>query len=319
MLKEFTLHQLKVFESVVRHGNFTRAAEELMLTQPTVSLQVKQLTRAVGLPLFEQLGKRLYLTDAGQAVYETCQNLSEQLGDFEIKLSEIKGVAQGRLRLAMPTAIKAFVPRMLNSFLDSFPGVDISVELTNYRYLIERLSHQEDDLYIMSQPPLGLPVKTLPLFDNPLVVVAPSQHPLAGQQHIPLSRLNGEAFIVREPGSRTRQIVQEFLQSKEVQVNTRLEVGGNEAVVEAVATGLGISILSRYALPADLTNHLTILDVEGFPLQQSWYVVSSTRKLSVIASTFLEKLQGEVSQQFVLPHPSSNGISNGLVIQQPAA
>jgi LysR family transcriptional regulator, low CO2-responsive transcriptional regulator len=287
-----TLHQLKVFEATARHGSFTRAAEELFLTQPTVSMQVKQLTKAIGLPLFEQVGKRLYLTDAGRELYSTCQEIFQRLDQLEMTIANFKGMKQGKLRIAVITTTKYFMPRLLGPFCQSYPGIDVSLTVTNHERVIERLANNQDDLYVMSQLPEHVDVKSHPFLENPLVVVAPYDHPLVGQRNIPFKRIVEESFIMREPGSGTRGTLQKLLDEQKLSVKMRLELGSNEAIKQAVASGLGLSVLSRHTLMPETSNpELAILDVEGFPISRQWYVVYlSGKQLSVVANTFLDYL-----------------------------
>ncbi len=304
-MRQSTFHQLKVFETAARHGSFTRAAEELFLTQPTVSMQIKQLTKTVGLPLFEQVGKRLYLTDAGRELFATCREIFDKISQFEMKVADLKGMKQGRLRLAAITTTKYFVPRLLGPFCQLYPGIDISLEVTNHEHILERLLDNQDDIYILSQPPENFDVNCYPFLENPLVVIAPRHHPLTEQKNIPLQRLNGEPFIMREPGSGTRKAVQKLFAEHGISVKVRLALGSNEAIKQAIAGGLGISVLSRHTLALEGTNGpLTILDVEGFPIERYWYVVyPAGKQLSIIACTFLEYLQNEaksIAQQTTL-------------------
>jgi DNA-binding transcriptional LysR family regulator len=290
-----TLHQLKVFEATARHGSFTRAAEELYLTQPTVSIQVKQLTKAVGLPLFEQIGKRLYLTQAGQQLLDTCQRVFEGLEQFEMAIADIKGMKQGQLRMAVITTAKYFVPRLLGPFCQRFPGIDISLKVTNHQNIQERMANNEDDLYIISQTPEQPDLKIHPFLENPLVVIAPKNHPLVGKKNIPITALSGEQFIMREPGSGTRQAIQSLFDEHEVDVKVRLELGSNEAIKQAIAGGLGISVLSVHTIISEgTTGEFAILDVEHFPIERHWYVASlAGKQLSVVADTFLNYLLEE--------------------------
>ena len=287
-----TLHQLRVFETVARHGSFTKAAEELYITQPTVSSQVKQLAQAVGLPLFEQIGKQLYLTAAGRELSATCHDIFEQLDNFEMKVADLKGMKQGQLRLAVVTTAKYFVPRLLGSFCQKYPGIDISLQVNNHQEITRRMQDNQDDLYILSQPPEDLDLCTEPFLENPLVVVARHDHPLAQQKNVSIKQLRGEAFIMREPGSGTRQAVQQLLEKHKVKVQVRLELGSNEAIKHAIAGGLGISVLSKHTLVLEsLSKELTILDIQHFPIKRRWYVVYLGGKhLSVVAQTFLEYL-----------------------------
>lgn len=294
-MKQATLHQLKVFEAAARHGSFTRAAEELFLTQPTVSMQVKQLTKAVGLPLFEQVGKRLYLTDAGRELLSTCREIFDRLSQFEMTVADMKGLKQGQLRLGVVTTAKYFVPRLLGPFCRRYPGIDISLQVTNHEGLLDRLNDNLDELQIMSQPPTNLDVSCHPFLENPLEVMAPRDHPLAGQKNIPIERLIGEPFIIREPGSGTRGAVQKMFEAHGIKLKIRLELGSNEAIKQAIAGGLGISVLSRHVLALEgATSQLTILDVENFPLRQQWYVIyPSGKQLSVVARAFFDYLLDE--------------------------
>lgn len=290
-MKQATLHQLKVFEAAARNGSFTRAAEELFLTQPTVSMQVKQLTKAVGLPLFEQVGKRLYLTEAGQELFATCREIFERLSQFEMTVADLKGMKQGKLRLAVITTAKYFVPRLLGPFCQLYPGIDISLQVTNHSGIVERLKENLDDLYIMSQLPENLDISFQQFLDNPLVVLAAANHPLANEKNISLERLGEEPFILREPGSGTRTAVQKLFDEQGITLKVKLELGSNEAIKQAIAGGLGVSVLSRHTLTSDRNSDITVLDVEHFPIRRYWYMVYPTGKqMSVVARTYFDYL-----------------------------
>jgi LysR family transcriptional regulator, low CO2-responsive transcriptional regulator len=297
-LKQATLHQLKVFEAVARHNSFTRAAEELFLTQPTVSMQVKQLTKAVGMPLFDQVGKRLYLTQVGEELVKTCRELFDRLDQFEMTVADLKGLKQGRLRIAVITTAKYFIPRLLGPFCQRYPGIDISLQVTNHEHILNRLSENLDDLYVMSQLPDQMEITCQPILENPLVVVARADHPLAEEKNIALERLANEPFIMREPGSGTRKAVQTLFDEQKIFLKVRLDLGSNEAIKQAIAGGLGISILSLHTLALDGYNsQLTVLDVEKFPIERYWYAVyPSGKQLSIVARTFLEYLVAEGRQ-----------------------
>lgn len=258
-------------------------------------MQVKQLTKALGLPLFEQVGKKLYLTDAGRELYTTCQEVFERLDQLEMCVADLKGMKQGRLRLAVITTTKYFIPRLLGPFCRQYPGIDVSLIVTNHEQAIERLASNQDDLYVMSQMPENIDVKSYPFLDNPLIVLAPKDHPLAHEKKIPLTRLAEEPFIMRESGSGTRRAVQSLFDQHNIEVKVRLELGSNEAIKQAIAGGLGLSVLSCHTLTPDgQGGDLTILDVEGFPIERQWYVVHlGSKQLSIVASTFLDYLQAE--------------------------
>lgn len=297
-MRQATLHQLEVFEAVARQGSFTRAAEELLLTQPTVSQQIKQLTKAIGMPLFEQIGKRLYLTDAGREVLAVSRDISERFDQLEMTLANLKGLKQGNLRLAATTTAKYFVPRILGPFRHKYPGIKISLQVTNQEKVLERLADNLDDLYFTGQPPEGLDINLRPVLDNPLVVIAPHTHPLVHEKNIALQRLANEPLILRESGSGTRASIERFFAENRISMNVEMEIGSNEAIKHAVVGGLGISILSRYALALeDPKGPLQVLDVEGFPIYRHWYVIyPASKQLSVVAQTFLDYLLNEGKQ-----------------------
>ncbi|MGB5636547.1 MAG: LysR substrate-binding domain-containing protein [Waterburya sp.] len=290
-----TLHQLRVFETVARNGSFTRAAEELLITQPTVSSQVKQLTKAIGLPLFEQIGKSLYLTDAGQELLVTCQEIFEKLNNFEIKIADLKGTKQGQLNLAVITTAKYFVPRLLGPFCQIYPGIDVALKVTNHQEIQQRMLANEDDLYVISNPHQNIDLTSKPFLNNPLVVVAKKDHPLATKKNLDLKELKDQPFIMREPGSGTRDSILDLFTQHNISVRVKLELGSNEAIKQAISGGLGISILSEHCLISEgISGELTILDFKHFPIKRRWYVSHlAGKKLSVIAETFLDYLLEE--------------------------
>jgi LysR family transcriptional regulator, low CO2-responsive transcriptional regulator len=294
-MRQSTLHQLKVFETVARLTSITRAAEELSLTQPTVSMQIKQLTQNIGVPLFEQIGKKLYLTASGQELFLTCQDIFDRLSRFEMKIADFQGLKQGKLKLSTITTTKYFIPRALAPFCQLYPGVEVSLEITNHERVLERLNENLDDLYIISKVPERLDVALYPFLENPLVVIAPIDHPLAQEKNIPISKLQDEAFIMRERGSGTRAAVEQLFAQHNVSVKVRLELGGNEAIKQAIGVGFGISVLSQHTFPQDSSmSGLTILDVQHFPIERQWYIVyPADKQLSIVASTFFDFLQQE--------------------------
>jgi LysR family transcriptional regulator, low CO2-responsive transcriptional regulator len=294
-MRQSTLHQLKVFETVARLTSITRAAEELSLTQPTVSMQIKQLTQNVGVPLFEQIGKKLYLTQSGQELLVTCREIFDRLSRFEMKIADFQGMKQGKLKIATITTTKYFMPRAIAPFCKLYPGVDVALEITNHERVLERLNENLDDLYIISKIPDRLDVALHPFLENPLVVIAPKSHPLAQEKNIPISKLQNEAFIMRERGSGTRAAVEQLFTKHGVSVKVRLELGGNEAIKQAIGVGLGISVLSQHTFTAEAEmSGLTILDVQHFPIERHWYAIyPADKQLSLVASTFFDFLQQE--------------------------
>ena len=300
-MKQATLHQLQIFEAIAQHGSFTRAAEELFLTQPTVSQQMKQLTKAIGVPLYEQIGKRIYLTDAGKAVLEVGRDISQRFNDLEMTLADIKGLKQGNLKLAAITTAKYFVPRILGTFRQRYPGISISLQIANRQQILDRLADNLDDLYFIGQPPEDLEINLRHFLDNPLVVIAPRNHPLAQEKLISLERLVEEPLIMRESGSGTRMAVEGFFAENRLKMKVEMEIGSNEAIKQAIVGGLGLSVLSRHSLALEgPQGPLVVLDVEGFPIQKHWYVIyPRSKQLSIVAQTFLDYLltEGKESAQ----------------------
>jgi len=287
-----TLRQLHAFEAVARLRSFSRAAEEMHITQPAVSKQIRLLTEEIGLPLLEQIGKKVFLTEAGETLFVTCADWLETWERFEQSIANLKGLKQGRLRIATVTTAKYFMPRVLGPFCAEYPGIDIAMEVVNRDRLLERLFNNRDDLYVMGVPPDGKDIESEPLMANDLVVVATPSHPLAGRARIPLRELGAHKFLVREQGSGTRMTVERVFKQNGVPFNARMELGSNEAIKQAVAGGLGLAVLSRSTLQPEGLDELIMLDVQGFPIHRAWYVVRPKGKqLSIVAETFLHFLR----------------------------
>lgn len=288
-----SLRQLRTFEAVARLKSFSRAAEELHVTQPTVSKQIRLLHEEVGLPLLEQIGKKVFLTEAGERLYTTCADWLETWGRFEQTIADLKGIKQGRLRIAAVTTTKYFMPRLLGPFCAQYPGIDIALEVVNRDRLLERLARNQDDLYVMGVPPDELDIEREPFMENPLVVLAPASHPMARRKRIRFADLANEPFIVRERGSGTRLTVERVFQERNVPLKIKMELGSNEAIKQAVAGGLGLAILSQSTLSlAPGQKEVTVLNVQGFPIKRYWYVVRPRDKqLSVVANAFLDFLR----------------------------
>lgn len=292
-MRHTTLRQLEVFEAIARLGGFTRAAEELHLTQPTVSMQIKKLTDAVGLPLFEQVGKKIYLTAAGRSLQNFSREIFENFTRFEMTIADLKGMKQGRLRLGVITTAKYFIPRLLGPFCREYPGIDVAMKVSNRERILERIDNNEDDLYILGQAPAGSDIVAEPILPNPLIVLAPADHPLAHQNNIPLQRLAEEPFLLREPGSGTRIATEQMFAQHNIRLRVRMELSSNEAIKQAIAGGLGISVLSRHTLTLDAAQeNLAVLDVQGFPIERHWHVAyPKGKQLSVVAEAFLNHLR----------------------------
>jgi DNA-binding transcriptional LysR family regulator len=291
-LRHVTLHQMRIFHSLGRHLSFTRAAEELFLSQPAVSIQVKRLEESVGMPLVEQMGKRIFLTEVGKELFEACRDVLDRLRVLDEDMTGLEEGVRGPLNLAAITSSKYFMPHLLGAFLREHPAVEPRLTVTNQTRVLERLEGNMDDLVIMGTLPENLDLEAAFFLDNPLVVVAAPDHPLVGEKQIPLARLLQERFLSREPGSGTRAARSRLFAEHGLTIQPYMELGSSEAIKQAVMAGLGISVLSLHNLRLELkTGLIAVLDVEHFPLQRQWYAVHlKGKKLSATTRRFLDFL-----------------------------
>lgn len=283
-----TLRQLQVFESAARHLSFSRAAKELHLSQPGVSMQIKLLEETVGHPLFEQLGKKVFLTEVGREVLRTSQAVAQQLVDLEDTLNDLGGLKQGNLTVGVVSTVSNFAIRLISQFRLKHPEVRIVLDVVNRETLLARLANNEVDLALMGQPPAGQDLESTPFMENPLVVIAPMHHPLARGKAIPLARIAQEDFVAREPGSGTRNATESFFQSHGLALRAAMEMNKNEAIKQAVEAGLGLGVVSRHTVTQELAaRRLTMLDVEGFPIRRQWHLAHRhNKRFSLAASAF---------------------------------
>ena len=285
-----TLQQLRLFEAVSRLGSYTRAAEELFLTQPAVSIQIKRLETQTGLPLFEKIGKKVFPTAAGKAMYDASVDILNRIDDLKISIEELQGTVKGPLQLSVVTTAKYFLPNLLGAFLQKYPDVEPKLKFTNRARVIERLMNNDDDFVVMGQIPEDDNLETHPFLTNIIGIVAPADHPLANKKNITIEEIANQRFLIREIGSGTRYVFDKFLKEHVVQIEPYMELGSSEAIKQAVMAGLGIAVLSLHSVQLERdVNKLTVLDVEGFPLKRRWYAVHlKGRKLSLVARTFLD-------------------------------
>ncbi|WP_101048254.1 LysR family transcriptional regulator [Macromonas nakdongensis] len=295
-----TFRQLRTLLALAEHGSVSGAARATHVTQPTASMQLRELTESVGLPLHEVIGKKVHLTAAGEALVQTARGMVDAWALFEQQVAAMKGLHRGRLKVAVVSTAKYFVPRWLGSFCQAHPEVEIALEILNRDGVVQRLRQNRDDLCIMSIPPRDLEVDACEFLDNPLVVVAPLGHALAGRPSLTLADIQGERFILREKGSGTRMAAAQHFAAQGWVPEVRLELGSNEAIKQAVAGGLGIAVLSRHALAADPAQEgLALLPVQGFPIHAHWYIVRLRGKqLSPIARAFEHHLLAQAHSLF---------------------
>jgi DNA-binding transcriptional LysR family regulator len=289
--RRITFRQLETFATVAHLRGFNKAAEALHLTQPAVSIQIRQLVDTTGLPLFEQSGREFVLTTAGEELLATVRSLDDVWNRFESAIADLKGLKRGKLRVALVTTAKYFLPRMLGAFCQRYPELDIELEIANREKIVERLRGNQDDLYVMSYPPENVDIVSLPFLENEFLVLSARSHWAVGQR-LTLQDLADEPFLLREIGSGSRHVIDQHMRRTGVQLKVRLSLSSNEAIRELVASGMGLTVLSRHALGDSLERgELARLDVKGFPLAQPWSVVHLRRKvLSLPAQAFLDEL-----------------------------
>jgi len=306
-MKNATLRQLKVFESVARLASFSRAAEELHLTQPAVSTQIKKLEEHAGNPLFEQFGKKIYLTAAGTELLEISRGIIAQFEAAEHAMTQFRGVAGGKLNVGVISAGDYFFPHLLVDFVRRHPGVTLNFTVHNREGLLTQIAHNLTDLAIMVRPPTDLDTVDQPFAPHPYVIVAAPGHPLVGERRIARSRVLREPFISREKGSDTWKSMEESFGGDLSGINIAMEIRSTETIKQAVIAGMGVSFLSAHTIAKELqAGSLAVLDVEGFPVMLHWYVVHRRNKrLPPVAQAFKDYLLSDAASLMAQVVPSA--------------
>lgn len=297
-MKNTTLRQLTVFETVARHLHFTRAAEALGTTQPSVSMQIKQLEDNLGVALFEQVGKRVHLTEAGRELHRYCREISRQLAEAEIALGRLKGIQGGQLRLAIAPTAKYFMPRLLAEFVRRYPGVAVDLRIADHETMLEQLETNERDMVVMASPPQDSMLVAEPFLVDPLVAIAAPDHALAGAGAVSPVRLAQEPFLLREPGSETRHAIERFFAEQGLTVSAGMTVNSNEAIKQGVQAGLGVAIVPLYSISLEReVGRLVVLDIPVMTLQCAWHLVHRQEKrFSCVAEAFRSFVLQEASR-----------------------
>ncbi len=287
-----TFRQMQLFLALADTGSVTAAARARHVTQPTASMQLRDMSDALGLPLYELIGKRVHLTDAGRVLAGTARLMVDEWATLEQTIAAMKGLRRGKLRVAVVSTAQYFVPRLLGTLCAAYPEIEIALEVQNRDGVVNRLRNNLDDLYIMSMPPTDIPIEDHVFMPNPLVMIAALAHPLARRRRVDLRQLTGQRFILREQGSGTRMAVDAHFRRHKFRPDLRLELGSNEAVREAVAGNLGIAVISRHALQGHAAaDGVAIVPVAGFPIKSNWHAVHQKGKqLSPIAGVFWQHL-----------------------------
>jgi len=300
-LRDVTLRQLRTFRTVAARGNISAAARELHLTQPAVSMQLRELENSCGLPLYERFGRGIALTPAGQELADAVNSVLDTLAGAQQSLDAMRGLRTGRLRLAVVSTAKYFAPTILAAFSELHPGIAVQMLVGNRGELIGELSENNCDLAIMGRPPAELETESLSFAPHPQVIVASPRHPLAECEHVSCSQLQNEVFLMREPGSGTRAAMEEFLGGAGISYRPGMQAGSNETIKQAVIAGMGLGFLSAHTIALELaTGRLQILPVEGTPVKRDWYVMyRQGKRLSPAAAAFFEFVREQGAQCIV--------------------
>lgn len=293
-----TLRQLEILDAVARNGSFSRASAELHLSQPAVSMQIKQLEGVLGLPLFEHMGKHIHLTEAGREALRAGRVIGDELANLEHALADLQGLQGGTLAVSAASTASVFAARLMALFRALHPDVRLSLNVVNRETLLRHLAENSIDLALMGKPPEGLDLAAQAFMDNPLVVIAATGHPLAGISGIPLARLVEEPLVGREQGSGTRGALEKFLADHGLVFQAAMEMNKNEAIKQAVEAGLGLGVVSLHTVQAELASgQLCVLDVQGFPLLRQWYLVQREgKRLSPAAQAFARFVLSEAER-----------------------
>ena len=283
-----TSRQMKLFLALSETGSVSAAARAMHVTQPTASMQLREVTAAVGLPLYELVSRRVRLTEAGEELARTVRLMTQEWDLFEQRIDGMKGLTRGRLRVAVVSTAKYFVPRLIGTFCAKHPGIEVSLEVLNRDGVVRRLRENLDDLYIMSMPPADMDLNDEVFMKNPLVVIAASGDAVTKQSNIRLADLARQNFILREQGSGTRMAVEKHFLKKRFRPNIRLELGRNEAIKESVAGRLGLGVISNHALHGHTREYgVSVVEVDGFPIISNWHIVfPKAKRLPPIAEAF---------------------------------
>ncbi|MCG8667845.1 MAG: LysR family transcriptional regulator [Pseudomonadales bacterium] len=289
-----TIRQLEILLAVYDGGSIKAAAESLHLTQPTVSMQLKKLVDAIGMPIYDQVGRRLVFTEAGLAIVATAREVLESFQRLDMHLSDMRGLKAGTLKLAVVTTSKYFIPHLLGPFCERYPNVDIQFKVGNREQIMKRLNDGSDDFYVFSHVPEDVDIDRIEFLPNPLVAIAAQTHPFAKKKNIDIKELLQQPFLMREKGSGTRHALEQFLKREGLKPNTKMTIESNEAIKHAVMANLGVSVLSVHSLAFGGDDGLAVLNVKQLPVTSNWYFVWLRQKQqSVIAETFLQYLHTE--------------------------
>lgn len=289
-----TFRQLEILLALYEGGSVKAAAEALFLTQPTVSMQLKKLSDAIGLPLYQQVGRKMKFTDAGIATVEAAKNILQRCEQLDMHLSSLRGLESGTLRIASATTAKYFIPHLLGPFCERYPGIDIQFTVANRQQVIERCEKGVDDFYVFSYVPEGLDLEVTEFMSNNLVAITNANHPFTQQKNVSMEAFCQEDFIIREQGSGTRYATEHFFKQQQHKPNVRMTIASNEAIIHSVLSGLGVSILSEHTLAFGEIYDVKVVNVESLPITSKWsFCWTKSQQMSPLAKVFLNYVETE--------------------------
>lgn len=291
-MRPYTLKQIQTFLEVARQRSVSKAAERLFVTQPAVSMQIRQLEDAFGLALIEPVGRNIRLTQAGEAFLQHTQAAMGQLKDLEAQMADFVGMKKGRIDLAVVSTAKYFIPMLLVRFGKLFEGINIQLKIDNRENILGLLVRNEVDLVVMGRGPVDMDCEATPFATNPLTIVAAPDHALVRRKQLPFSVLGDYRFVVREEGSGTRAAMERLFAQHNTALQIQMEMPSNETIKQAVMAGMGLSFLSMRTVRHELASgYIATVDVQGLPQVGNWYVTHlSQKKLSPAARAFKEFL-----------------------------
>ena len=293
-----TFKQMRLFLALADTLSVTKASQKMGITQPTASMQLKEIAESIGFPLFEVINKKVHLTEMGEKLALTVRAMLNEWQSFEQSTEQLRGLYGGSIKVAVVSTAKYFIPKLLGSFYALYPHIDIALEVLNRDGVIKRLQDNKDDLYIMSRPPKEIDIQEEMFMSNPLVIIAHKSHPLSEKNNISIDALKDERFILRENGSGTRLFTEQHFKKKKFKPKILLELGSNEAIKKSVEGRLGLAVISRHAIEEyDLQKNLCILEVKDFPIASNWFIVNlKGKRFSPIALAFHNHLINEAKK-----------------------
>jgi DNA-binding transcriptional LysR family regulator len=299
-IRDISIRQLRALTALATHGSVTAAAAKLHLTQPAVTLQLRNLQALAGLPLIQRSSDGMLLTDAGREVLALADRIEAAIAACGTSLDMLAGATAGRVSIGAVSTAKYFVPFAISGFLEAHPNIDVTLSIGNRQEIGVALRGYELDMAIMGRPPADIDMDVRLLGDHPHVIIAPTRHPLARKPRLALAELTGETFLTREPGSGTRGLMEQLFGQAGFSPNIGMAMSSNETIKQSVIAGLGIAFISAHTVATDLDEgRLVTLDVVGLPIVRQWFVVSRSDKVLLPPARAMLEFLGAEGARFL--------------------